>query len=337
MLLRQYWYVAATADEVGSKPFARKLLGEPVVFFRDRAGTVHALEDRCPHRSMPLSVGSVEGDVIRCGYHGLEFAGSGACIRVPGQSTIPPNAAARHYPVIERYGQVWIWMGDPAAADPKQAHVFEPMERPGWSASRLQFHVLCDWRLLVENLLDFTHLTFVHESTIGSREVTEEADVGVTRAGDRVTVSRRMSNITPAPTYAKATGIYGNIDRWQDITFAPPSFVTVEAGVAPTRDMSRALQRYSLHGITPETETTMHYFWTSAYEVAAHKPETIALLADQFRVAFEEDVAILAHQQRRRRNDLPFVDTNADAGNMQVRRVLAALAAREAPPLRASA
>ena len=336
MLLRNYWYVAATADEIGGKPLARTILDEPVVFFRTESGTAVAFADRCPHRGVPLSIGTVTGDALQCGYHGLRFDADGNCVHIPGQTRIPPDACVRRYPTFERYGLVWIWLNDPDRADPAEAFRFEPMERPGWDASRLAFHNAFDWRLLVENLMDFTHLTFVHATTIGSIEVAEEATVKTERDGDTVRMTRQMYDIAPAPTYARALGSDANIDRWLIIDFPPPSFITVNAGVAPAGTGAEkggnngAIERFSLHSITPETETSTHYFWTSAYDPAAHAPETIAMIAENFQEAFSEDVEILELQQERRRENELLIDSNNDTGNMEVRRILQRLAAREA-------
>ena len=336
MLLRDYWYVAATADELGAAPLARTILGEPIVFFRTETGKAVAFADRCPHRGVPLSVGTVKGETLQCGYHGLTFDAEGRCVHVPGQTQIPPGAGVRRYPTLERYGLVWIWPGDPDHANPATAFRYEPLERAGWDASRLSFHNAFDWRLLVENLMDFTHLTFVHGSTIGSRAVAEEAEVKTTRDGDRVRTTRWMYDIPPAPTYARALGSDANIDRWQIIDFHPPSFITVNAGVAPAGSVAAqtqpngALERFSMHSITPETETSTHYYWTSAFDPSAHDSETIRMLSEQFREAFTEDVAILELQQERRREEDLLIDTNNDAGNMEVRRILERLAAREA-------
>ena len=119
MFLRNYWYVAATDSEIGRKPFRRIIMNEPVVFYRTEDGAPVALEDRCPHRRLPLSMGKlVDGDVLQCYYHGLRFDRTGACVRVPGQDMIPATARVKKYPVVDRYKWLWIWMGDPALADP---------------------------------------------------------------------------------------------------------------------------------------------------------------------------------------------------------------------------
>ena len=110
MFLRNCWYAAAWDDEVAEIPLARTILGEPVVLWRSADGRPAALEDRCCHRALPLSMGRPVGETLQCGYHGLRFDTAGRCVAVPGQSTIPPGARVRAYPLVERHGWVWIWM-----------------------------------------------------------------------------------------------------------------------------------------------------------------------------------------------------------------------------------
>lgn len=137
MFLRNFWYVAAYDHEVTRKPLGRTILGEPVVFFRKEDGTPAALENRCVHRHLPLSMGKVVGDHLQCHYHGLRYDGAGRCVRVPGQNTIPPSAQIKAYPVVERYRWLWIWMGDPALADPDKITDFHWLDDPDWGGQRL--------------------------------------------------------------------------------------------------------------------------------------------------------------------------------------------------------
>src|SRR5687768_10422806 len=115
MYLRNTWYIAAEPQELASRPLARTILERPVVVFRTASGKVVALDDRCPHRFAPLSLGHVAGERIQCGYHGAQFDASGACVHVPGQDIVPRVKIAS-YPVVEKHGYVWIWMGDTAGA-----------------------------------------------------------------------------------------------------------------------------------------------------------------------------------------------------------------------------
>ncbi len=119
MFLNNAWYVAAWADELVEGLHSRRVLGGRICPFRNRAGAPIAFEDFCPHRRMPLSLGRLHGDRLECGYHGLTFDCDGACVAAPTNAhKIPANASVRRYPCEERYGLVWIWMGNPQSADP---------------------------------------------------------------------------------------------------------------------------------------------------------------------------------------------------------------------------
>ena len=158
MFVRNAWYVAAWETEIGNAPLARTILNEPVVMFRTPDG-IAALEDRCCHRALPLSMGKVVGDKIQCGYHGLEFDGSGACVRVPGQSKVPPGAEVRAYPVLQKYGWVWIWTGDPAKADPNHIPDWWWLESPEWKTipgrDGTPMHLEANYLLVSDNLSIF--------------------------------------------------------------------------------------------------------------------------------------------------------------------------------------
>ena len=168
MFLKNYWYVAALAEEVGRQPLGRILLNEPVVLFRTEDGQPVAIEDRCSHRGFPLHKGKLIGDTLECGYHGLVFDCSGRCIKVPGQSQVPSTASIRKYPLVERWGWIWVWMGDPALAGDTPLTDFHWLDDPAWGAKAERLYIKSDYRLIIDNLLDLTHLTFVHPGTIGS-------------------------------------------------------------------------------------------------------------------------------------------------------------------------
>ena len=328
MFLRDRWYAAALSEELAGKPLARTILGEPVVLFRTEDGVAIALEDRCVHRQAPLSLGTVIGDTLRCGYHGLSFDRTGACVRVPGQRTIPPGARVRAYPVVERQGFAFIWMGDPAAADPATVYDFPYATRAGWRALYARLYAKCNYRLLIDNLMDLSHLAFAHATTIGSMGVAENVDMKVERDGDRVRVTRWMLDIAPAPAHVLATNDTRNVDRWQTIEFTPPGCVWLAVGsaVAGTgiRDGRRdgvLLDRHSLHLITPETQATAHYFWVMTNDTAQVDRTQERILYEQSLKAFNEDLAIIEGQQQRLDSGRPTVDVNADAGVLQVRRV----------------
>jgi vanillate O-demethylase monooxygenase subunit len=330
MFLRNYWYVAALDQEVKDKPFGRTILGEPVVLFRTGDGKLAAFEDRCAHRRLPLSMGKMVGDALQCHYHGLRFDRSGKCVRVPGQDLIPQSARVRTYPVVERYHWIWIWMGDPAQADPDKITDFHWLDDPNWGAKPSYLHVEANWQLVVDNLLDLTHLAFVHETTIGNMALVEHAAVKVQRAHDKVLVTRWIIDQPAPPTFVKVGKFTGNVDRWQIIDYTPPAFLRLDVGATPTGTGApegrrvNGISMRNLNAITPETETTSHYFWGQAHDFDVGNPQTTEKVFQQIQTAFLEDVAVFTAQQRSitQRPDAPQTDINADAGGIQARRIV---------------
>jgi vanillate O-demethylase monooxygenase subunit len=337
MFLRNFWYVGASDHEVRERPLGRTILGEPVVFFRSKDGTLAAFEDRCPHRSLPLSMGKVIGDVLQCHYHGLQFDRSGKCVKVPGQDLIPSSARVKTYPVAERYHWIWIWMGDPALADPKNIPDFHWLDDPAWGAKTSYLHAEANWQLVVDNLLDLTHLAFVHETTIGNSALVENAAVKVQRTADNVLVTRWMIDTPPPPTFVKVGGFTGNVDRWQIIDYLPPSFLRLDVGGAttgtgaPEGRRGDGISMRNLNAITPETETTSHYFWGQCHDFDVKNPAMTEKIFDQINTAFLEDVAVFQNQQRmlNLRPNAQRVDITADAGAIQARRIIDRLYAEE--------
>ena len=162
------WYPAAWSHEIKPALLARTVCGRDVVLFRRSDGAVAALEDACWHRLLPLSMGRLINDQIVCGYHGLVFNSAGRCTHMPAQQTINPSACVRAYPVVERHRLIWIWPGDPALADPAEAPDFHWNDGEEWIGEGGVFASLkCDWRLVVDNLMDLTHETYVHSGSIG--------------------------------------------------------------------------------------------------------------------------------------------------------------------------
>jgi vanillate O-demethylase monooxygenase subunit len=172
--LRNAWYVAAQADEVGRTPLGRILLGEPVVLFRKEDGSAVALEDRCCHRRAPLHKGKILGDLLQCGYHGFTFDATGACVRIPGQDRVPPSVGVKAYPLVEQHGFLWIWMGERAKADPALIPDFHRNRDPGWKAVGSRLPIAANYLLVVENLIDLSHVGFVHAKTIGTDDTRAE-------------------------------------------------------------------------------------------------------------------------------------------------------------------
>jgi vanillate O-demethylase monooxygenase subunit len=337
------WYAAAYDVEVRHELLARTVCNQQIVLYRKGGGGLAALEDACWHRLMPLSMGRLEGDELVCGYHGIVYSADGLCTHMPSQETINPSACVRAFPVLERHRFVWVWPGDPALADPALVPDLHWNDDPGWAGDGKMIRVKCDYRLVVDNLMDLTHETFVHGSSIGSREVAESPFVAT--HGDRTaTVTRWMENISAPPFWAgqirHARGYLGLVDRWQIIRFEAPCTVAIDVGVAeagsgaPQGDRSRGVNGYVLNTITPETDTTCLYFWAFARNYCLVEQRLTHELREGVARIFREDEHVLEAQQRAidARPGHSFYNLNIDAGSMWARRLIDALVAKEPAP-----
>ena len=329
MFLREAWYVAARSAEVTRRPLARTLLGEPVVLYRREDATAVALEDRCCHRHLPLSMGRLEGDRLRCGYHGLLFASDGRCVEIPGQESVPPQARVRAYPVIERFKWLWLWMGAPERADAAL------IPNWGWADHRESaftqpepIYVRCNYQLIADNVLDVTHLAYVHSSSIGAASITE-FPATVEREERRVRLTRWIYDRPPPPLYQKAGRFPGNVDRWQIVEHVPPCYSVNFAGC---KDGERRIELMALSAPTPESERTTHYFFGFVRNFGLDDPTMEQLFSGDMVRVFNEDIPVLEAQQRMRemKPEAPALDIKVDAAPLAARRMLAAMLAHEA-------
>ena len=330
------WYAAAWDHEIRRELFGRTICNQKMVLFRRTDGTVAALEDACWHRLLPLTKGRLEGDEVVCGYHGLVFNAEGRCVHMPSQETLNPSACVRTFPVVERHRFVWVWPGDPALADPALVPDLHWNHDPAWAADGKLIHARCDYRLVVDNLMDLTHETFVHGSSIGNRAVAEAPFVAT--HGDRTaTITRWMEGIDAPPFWRAQLGRPGDVDRWQIIRFEAPATIVIDVGVAPTGtgapdgDRSQGVNGMVLNTLTPETDRTCHYFWAFARNYRI----TEQLLTHQLREGvagiFREDELILEAQQQAidEHPDHVFYNLNIDAGSMWARRLIDRMVAAE--------
>ena len=343
MFPKNAWYVACTPDEIDGRPLGRKVCNEAIVFYRGPDGAVAALEDFCPHRGAPLSLGRVVDGKLVCGYHGLEMGCDGKTIAMPGQRVrgFPP---IRAYPVAERYGYVWVWPGEAAQADVETIPVPAWHGQSGWAVGGGLFNIRCDYRLLVDNLMDLTHETYVHSTSIGQKEI-DEAPVSTKTDGEIVTTTRRMENIQAPPFWQAAmvaNGLDPNapVDRWQVCRFVPPSNVLIDVGVAlagmggPDADVSQRASGVVVDFITPETEHSCWYFWG----MARHFQADDAALTDEIRSnqqkIFEEDLQMLERQQLNllAHPTRDLLKLNIDTGGVQARRIIERRIAAETAP-----
>jgi vanillate O-demethylase monooxygenase subunit len=326
MFLKNQWYAAAQSRELGGSPLGRIICGEPVVLFRAASGKVGALEDRCPHRSAPLSAGKCVGEAIQCGYHGIEFDVAGACVLLPHQPNTPPRMRARAYPLEERWGWAWIWMGDPAQADPAAIPDYWWFGSPDWRSFDRLYLVPAHWELCADNLLDLSHTPFLHPGTVG---VAEMATIPVRTwvEGDTVFQQRVMKQVAPSPFVAGWGGFTGKIDRVATLTSLPASNVSVEMtyGDAKTTIILRLTQL-----ITPETERTTHVFfaWSRNFLLGIEHDEHFQ--AQSYKI-MDQDISFMPLQQQcvERFGELRAVPINADATLIEARKVVQRLLREE--------
>ena len=340
MFVRNSWYVAAFSSEIGRAPFARTILGEPVVLYRRGDGSVAALQDRCCHRALPLSMGRVEGDALRCGYHGLLFDAAGTCIEVPGQTHVPPGAAVGAYPVHERWGWVWIWMGPSERADPTQIPDWWWMDHPDWRVvegnGATPLHMECNYELITDNLMDVSHLTYVHSSSIGAESI-PDFPIRTERRRRLVRMTRWVLDRPAAPFYQAAGKFSGNVDRWMITDTELPCHTVNDVGCAPADagaadgDRTRAVEFRVLNAPTPETATSTHYFYARPRRFAQDSAEMDEIFRTRFDAVFIEDKAVLEAQQRRlgAAPNAARIDINADIPGLAVRRMLRAIIEEE--------
>ena len=331
MFLRNCWYAATWSKDLGRGPFARTLLNEPVVMYRKENGVPVALADRCCHRAAPLSRGVCVGDRLECGYHGLRYDPDGKVAVVPGQSSVPPGAAVKAYPLREKWNVVWIWMGDPGAADEALIPDLFWLDDPAWVATPGHFHMAGNYQLIIDNLLDLTHVIYLHKNTIAGDPAEAVAPTRTERLENGVRVGRWMIDIAPPPLFARAGGFDANVDRWQQVTWHPPSNVYLDIGCAatgtgaPEGDRGQGISIWSTHLVTPETETTSYYHWAYARDFRLEDDALTKMLFEGSRDTFYEDVEMVAAQQQRLDGASldGLIDINADNAQLQARSMLA--------------
>ncbi|MEP7100500.1 MAG: aromatic ring-hydroxylating dioxygenase subunit alpha [Burkholderiales bacterium] len=343
------WYACAYDVELKHELLARTVCKQKLVMYRKLDGTVAILEDACWHRLLPLSKGRLNGDEVTCGYHGLVYNADGRCTRMPSQETINPSACVRAYPVVEKHRFVWVWPGEAALADPALVPDMHWNDDPAWAGDGKMIRVACDYRLVLDNLMDLTHETFVHGSSIGQAAVAEAPFVAT--HGDRTaTVTRWMENIDAPPFWARqirhGRGYEGPVDRWQIIRFEAPATINIDVGVAeagsgavPTGDgvsnragdRSRGVNGYVLNTITPETDKSCLYFWAFARNYALHDQRLTHELREGVATIFREDELILEAQQQAidEHPGYSFYNLNIDAGSMWMRRLIDKMIAKE--------
>ena len=343
MYPRNAWYVACTPDEVATTAhgaLGRQVCGQRLVFYRSPGDVMTALEDFCPHRGAPLSLGRVCDGTLTCGYHGLQMGCDGKTVAMPGQR-VRGFPAIRAFPVLERYGFVWVWPGDATLASADKLPALAWAESPEWAYGGGLYHIGCDYRLMVDNLMDLTHETYVHASSIGQKEI-DESPCATKTLPEEVITSRFMQGVSAPPFWQMALRMNGlpadqPVDRWQVCHFTPPSHVLIEVGVAlagrggieaPDEVKASAIV---VDFITPESEHSIWYFWGMARHFKPHDASLTTQIREGQGRIFAEDRAMLELQQQ---NHLAnpgrrLLNLNIDSGGVHSRRLIERLMAAE--------
>ncbi len=333
MMLQNYWYIAALGSDIKRELCARTILCKPVVLYRQRNGAVAALEDRCAHRHVSLSLGRLIDDRVQCTYHGLEFDGSGKCVHIPAQERIPAKACVKSYPVAERDGFVWIWMGDPAQADVEQIPHYFMCSSPDYAGGGGVLHIQSNYVLTVENILDLSHIPYMHPGAYAN-DATSQYPGEVRVEAQLVAVTRVMPNVANPPLYQKAMGITGNVDRTQEIRYWPGGNLRMQSTFRPAgADPSTKPLNICIYAqVTPETEKT-HYLYVGMFrDFAIESEEITSFISRQIVTTFMEDRTILVNQQRNWDSagpDARMIDIAVDRGPLEARRMIRRLHEQE--------
>ncbi len=336
--LRNAWYVAAWDNEVEADAlFHRRILGEQIMLMRDQAGMVHALRDRCPHRFAPLHLGKRHGDVIECAYHGLRFGLDGGCVLNPhGAGDVPHGATVQTYPLTLEHTLLWIWMGEPAVADRTLIPDLDGLDPARFAIHKGYMHTPANYEFVTDNIMDLGHIEFLHEGLLGS-EAVRRAETAVSQNGTTVYSKRLTRNELLPPPLDYTFGTNGApVDRWLDVRWTPPGNMQLVIGVTPAGSPERiGIETPGVHLMTPETETSTHYFWSNSRNFRRDDHELHAQLDQGLRYAFEhqDKPMIMAQQAAMDGEDfweLRPVILEGDAGAIRARRILRKLIREEA-------
>ena len=301
MYLRNCWYVAGWSKDYEHSLTPQKILGENIVFYRQSDGTAVALEDACPHRKLPLSMGQLEGDNVVCGYHGLTFDCAGSCIDSPTQRGMTPRrAVVKSYPVVDRYRLLWIWMGDPAKANPDDIFEIENFENPDWGyTDGGMLPIACNYLWVCDNLLDPSHVAWVHVTSFAGGG-TDDQPLKMDKTDRGVIVSRWIYGQPPSPYYRDLVKFDGMCDRLQHYEMCFPAIALNKSVYTPTGtggpDKPQTDQTYvniSYNFMTPIDENNTQYIWFQHRNTDPKDAEISKRMNDGAIMAFNEDKQVL--------------------------------------------
>lgn len=330
---KNQWYVIAFSNEIGREPLGRECLGDPIVLFRTETGEPVALFDRCPHRGMKLSQGKCLGNNIQCGYHGIEFSADGQGVVLPSGGNIPSKLVVNSYPLVEKWEWIWIWMGDPSLADPSMIPDHQELGLTGEGShgdSGLHLHVSANYMLPHENLVDATHITFLHHGLIDTGNVAlvptrMEAD------GVKVAMVREFINEPMPEMLRDAFQMRGDrLDRTLTLTSYAPNLCMITS-VFKERNVSDAKEKVNrlIVAVTPDGPTGTHQFacFGNSYpEKNPHRYEDLQRLLMEDVVVIED---IQKNFDRLGLEKCPEISVRSDDAGIRTRRLIAKMIKNE--------
>ncbi|WP_424831461.1 Rieske 2Fe-2S domain-containing protein [Ruegeria sp.] len=337
--IRNCWYVAGRSEDFGRDLSAVRMLNEEIVIYRDTKGTAIALEDACPHRKLPLSRGTVEGDHVVCGYHGLTFGCGGECVSAPTQLDNPPRRAAVHaYPAEDRWGFLWLWMGDPDQARVDDIIDIPNFDDPTWGKTpKGAMEMASHYLYITDNLLDPSHVAWVHLTSFAGAG-TDNRPLDLEETEDGVIVSRWIADEPAPPYYAPVLPFGPHCDRKQHYECRLPStainmsiYTPVGEGGADRPLSPNAFVNISYNFITPVDHETSRYFWFQHRNMHADDAGMSQRMFDGALMAFNEDKEVLEYVQTgMARRKTGYINLGLDAGAMRFRARVSKMIAAEA-------
>ncbi|NCO21471.1 MAG: aromatic ring-hydroxylating dioxygenase subunit alpha [Rhodobacterales bacterium] len=323
MFIRNAWYVAGWSDDFDRSLRAETLLGDRIVLYRRADGSPVALENACPHRKLPLSQGRLIGDTVECGYHGLTFDGTGACVAAPTQpDAIPRRAVVQSYPVADRYRLLWIWMGNPDLANPDDIFPIVNFDDPTWGyTDGGVLDIDCHYLWVCDNLLDPSHVAWVHVTSFAGAG-TDNAPLTLTRSDTGVTVARWIYGAPPSPYYAGLVRFEGLCDRLQHYEMQLPGIALNKSVYTPAGTggpeapaVPETYVNISYNFMTPLDENRTRYFWFQHRNTDPTDRAISEKMNAGARMAFEEDRAVLEEVHKGMKTPrTPAIDLGLDAG-----------------------
>jgi phenylpropionate dioxygenase-like ring-hydroxylating dioxygenase large terminal subunit len=332
----EQWWIGAYSSEVNRILLSRTILGQPLILFRTEAGQAAALAGLCPHRLYPLGKGILRGDTVQCGYHGFTYDRTGLCVHVPSQDAVPAGFRARSFPVVERGGLIWVWTGQESNADPTRLPDLERLGlgRTDWAVEQHpRVTIKARYQLLIDNLLDLSHISYIHATSIPGGAALAKISSDIVETGESLCVRRVGKKLPSNPFFQMLFPDYaGPVDQHFDTEYLGPNLIRsggavhASAGDGSAKPTLLGTTNF-LHGITPATPNSVHYFVMTARDIRVHDAGIGGVNLQMGTVIQSQDVEALeaieinidAHADTRRE-----LSCAADEGAIRVRRRLAA-------------